>query len=89
MREFTTDLPERPTGPYTHSRPLPPYRGILAVDAKDFTGRPAIELEGVSRAVPTLLRTALARAELRMTAGFPPRPATVTSSDSIPRGCRL
>ncbi|OUD04505.1 hypothetical protein [Streptomyces swartbergensis] len=65
MREFSSDLPERPTGPNAHSHPLPPYRGILAVDAKDFTGRPAIEHEGVSRAVPALLKTALARAELR------------------------
>ncbi|MEU9558975.1 hypothetical protein [Streptomyces fumanus] len=65
MRQFSSDLPERPTAPYTHSRPLPPYRGVLAVDAKDFTGRSAIEHEGVSRAVPALLKTALARAELR------------------------
>jgi hypothetical protein len=65
MREFSSDLPERAVGPYTHSRPLPPYRGILAVDAKDFTGRPAIEHEDVSRAVPALLETALARAQLR------------------------
>lgn len=65
MREFTSDLPERIAGPYTRSRPLPPYRGILAVDAKDFTGRPAIEHGAVSRVVPDLLRTALTRAELR------------------------
>ncbi|MEU1055368.1 hypothetical protein ABZ397_22835 [Streptomyces sp. NPDC005876] len=65
MRESSSDLPERPAGPYTRSRPLPPYRGVLAVDAKDFTGRPAIEHEGVSRAVPALLKTGLARAELR------------------------
>lgn len=64
MRE-SSELPQRIVGPYTHSRPLPPYRGILAVDAKDFTGRPAIEHEAVSRAVPELLKTALSRAELR------------------------
>lgn len=57
-------LPQGITGSYTRSRPLPPYRGILAVDAKDFTGRPAIEHEAISRVVPELLRTALARAEL-------------------------
>ncbi|MFJ6539245.1 hypothetical protein ACIQMP_01250 [Streptomyces sp. NPDC091385] len=65
MREFDSELPERITAPNTHSRPLPPYRGILAVDAKDFTGRPAIQHESVSRAVPNLLETALARADLR------------------------
>ncbi|MEV0120512.1 hypothetical protein AB0I16_02970 [Streptomyces sp. NPDC050703] len=65
MRESHSDLPQQFTGPYTHSRPLPPHRGILAVDAKDFTGRPAIEHEAVSRVVPELLQTALAKAELR------------------------
>ncbi|MEU6477679.1 hypothetical protein ABZ858_12450 [Streptomyces sp. NPDC047017] len=65
MREFNSELPERITGPYTRSRPLPSYRGVLAVDAKDFTGRPAIQHEAVSRVVPELLRTALVRAELR------------------------
>ncbi|MFJ6820133.1 hypothetical protein ACIQRJ_06925 [Streptomyces niveus] len=64
MREFTSELPRRIASPYTHSRPLPAYRGILAVDAKDFTGRPAIEHEAVSRAVPELLKTALSRADL-------------------------
>lgn len=65
MLEFTSDLPQQIAGPYAISRPLPPYRGILAVDAKDFTGRPAIEHGAVSRVVPELLRTALIRAELR------------------------
>lgn len=65
MREFNSELPQPITGAYTRSRPLPPYRGILAVDAKDFTGRPAIEHEAVSRVVPELLKTALYRAELR------------------------
>ncbi|MEU5236581.1 hypothetical protein ACH4UR_23880 [Streptomyces lydicus] len=65
MREFNSELPQSIAGPHTRSRLLPPYRGILAVDAKDFTGRPAIEHEVVSRAVPDLLKTALSRAELR------------------------
>ncbi|WP_433546552.1 hypothetical protein ACQPZG_16720 [Streptomyces sp. CA-294286] len=65
MREFICELPQRIARPNTHSRPLPGYRGILAVDAKDFTGRPAIEHEAVSRAVPELLKTALFRAELQ------------------------
>ncbi|MFC8534373.1 hypothetical protein ACFUJY_10530 [Streptomyces sp. NPDC057249] len=64
MPEFSSALPQRIIAPYTHSRPLPPYQGILAVDAKDFTGRPAIEHEAVSRVVPELLKTALLRAGL-------------------------
>ncbi|WNF30119.1 hypothetical protein RI138_26630 [Streptomyces sp. C11-1] len=64
MSEHMSQLPQAITGSYTRSRPLPPYRGILAVDAKDFTGRPAIEHEAISRVVPELLRTALVRAEL-------------------------
>ncbi|WKU43874.1 hypothetical protein Q3V23_07110 [Streptomyces sp. VNUA116] len=51
--------------PYTRSRPLPAYRGILAVDAKGFTGHPAIEHEAISRVVPELLETAFARAGLQ------------------------
>ncbi|MEU3601817.1 hypothetical protein ABZ714_24315 [Streptomyces sp. NPDC006798] len=51
--------------PFTRSRRLPPYRGVLAVDAKDFTGRPALEHETISRTVPDLLMTALARVGLR------------------------
>ncbi|MCA1220726.1 hypothetical protein, partial [Streptomyces sp. 8L] len=62
MSESTSELPGRIARPYTHSRPLPAYRGVLALDAKDFTGRPAIEHEAVSRAVPELLKTALSRA---------------------------
>ncbi|MFJ4685240.1 hypothetical protein [Streptomyces sp. NPDC088789] len=53
------------TGPYTRSRSLPDYRGILAVDAKGFTGHPAIAHEVISRTVPELLETAFARAGLR------------------------
>lgn len=64
MPECNSALPRRIAAPYTHSRPLPPYRGILAVDAKDFTGRPAIEHEAVSRVVPELLKTALLRTDL-------------------------
>ncbi|MFD8569968.1 hypothetical protein [Streptomyces sp. NPDC059639] len=65
MRDRISGLPRSIAGPNVRSRPLPPYRGILAVDAKDFTGRPAIEHEAVSRAVPELLKTALERSELR------------------------
>ncbi|MFB8216622.1 hypothetical protein G3I43_07435 [Streptomyces anulatus] len=64
MPEFSSALPQRIAAPYSRSRPLPPYRGILAVDAKDFTGRPAIEHEAVSRVLPELLKTALLRADL-------------------------
>lgn len=40
--------------PYAHSRSLPPYRGILAVDAKDFTGYPAVQHGSISRMIPEL-----------------------------------
>ncbi|MCQ8773312.1 hypothetical protein [Streptomyces telluris] len=65
MREHSSELSQRSAGLYAQSHPLPPYRGILAVDAKGFTGRPAIEHEAVSRAVPELLKAALARAGLQ------------------------
>ncbi|MEU1662442.1 hypothetical protein ABZ547_02340 [Streptomyces sparsogenes] len=60
---FPSDLPlpQATAAPYTRSRPLPPYRGIVAVDAKDFTGYPAIEHDVISRAIPELLRTSFER----------------------------
>ncbi|WP_189448231.1 hypothetical protein [Streptomyces abikoensis] len=64
MSEHHAPLPEATAFPYSHSRPLPPYRGILAVDAKDFTGYPAIEHGILSRAIPELLQTSFARAGL-------------------------
>ncbi|MET8687215.1 hypothetical protein ABZV77_23665 [Streptomyces sp. NPDC004732] len=64
MYENGTQLPPATASPHSQSRRLPPYRGIVAVDAKDFTGRPAIEHEVVSRAVPDLVRTSLERAGL-------------------------
>ncbi|MDX2934908.1 hypothetical protein [Streptomyces ipomoeae] len=64
MREFFSESAQDSAGLYTRSRALPAYRGILAVDAKGFTGHPAIEHEAISRAVPELLRTALTRAGL-------------------------
>ncbi|WP_457030848.1 hypothetical protein [Kitasatospora sp. P5_F3] len=59
-----SDLPELGEPAYRRSRLLPPYRGILAVDAKDFTGRPAVEHGAVSRAIPELLQRSLERAGL-------------------------
>ncbi|MEZ7002292.1 hypothetical protein [Streptomyces sp. AD55] len=64
MREFFSESAQGSAGPHTRSRALPAYRGILAVDAKGFTGHPAIEHEAISRAIPELLRTALTRAGL-------------------------
>ncbi|MCQ8828833.1 hypothetical protein [Streptomyces malaysiensis] len=55
-------LPQATAAPYTRSRPLPPYRGIVAVDAKDFTGYPAIEHDLISRAIPQLLARSFERA---------------------------
>lgn len=56
-------LPAGPQ-PWSRSRPLPPYRGILAVDAKDFTGSPAIEHVHITSSIPQLLEQALDRAGL-------------------------
>ncbi|MGW7293032.1 hypothetical protein ACWGIB_11685 [Streptomyces xiamenensis] len=50
--------------PYLHSRRLPPYRGIVAVDAKDFTGHPAVEHEVISRTIPQVLRESFRRGGL-------------------------
>lgn len=50
--------------PWTRSRPLPPYRGLLAVDAKDFTGLPAVQHASVSQLIPELVDQALAEAQL-------------------------
>ncbi|MBO8197762.1 hypothetical protein ACFW4X_11080 [Streptomyces smyrnaeus] len=59
-----THEPSAAVRPYTHSRSLPPYRGILAVDAKDFTGYPAIQHGEISRVIPQLLKSSFARADL-------------------------
>ncbi|MFF3847011.1 hypothetical protein [Streptomyces sp. NPDC002328] len=50
--------------PYAASRPLPPYRALFAVDAKDFTGLPAVQHGPVSRLIPELVDQALEKADL-------------------------
>ncbi|MCZ1006662.1 hypothetical protein [Streptomyces lydicus] len=62
MSQFRQPLPEASAMPHTRSRHLPPYRGIVAVDAKDFTGYPAIEHGAISQAIPQLLQRAFERA---------------------------
>lgn len=60
--------------PHGASAPLPPYRGLLAVDAKDFTGLPAVQHAAVSQLIPELVDHALDRAgleELRRAQRFP------------------
>jgi len=57
-------VPVSTVRPNLHSRQLPPYRGILAVDAKDFTGYPAVQHGEVSRIIPQLLHASFSRAEL-------------------------
>ncbi|MFJ8622087.1 hypothetical protein ACIRD3_04500 [Kitasatospora sp. NPDC093550] len=64
MTEFDQPRPEASALPHTRSRHLPPYRGIVAVDAKDFTGYPAIEHGVISRAVPEVLQWSFERAGL-------------------------
>ncbi|GGX65516.1 hypothetical protein [Streptomyces hiroshimensis] len=60
----STGLPPGGAAPWSISRDLPPYRGILAVDAKDFTGRPAVEHVRITTLIPQLLQQALERAGL-------------------------
>ncbi|MFI9627620.1 hypothetical protein [Streptomyces sp. NPDC052042] len=60
--------------PHTESRPLPPYRALFAVDAKDFTGLSAVQHGPVSQLIPELVDQALERAglhELRDSKRFP------------------
>ncbi|MET8545559.1 hypothetical protein ABZW03_33725 [Kitasatospora sp. NPDC004799] len=64
MTEFDKPMPEASALPYSRSRNLPPYRGIVAVDAKDFTGYPAIEHGVISGNVPQLLQMSFERADL-------------------------
>ncbi|MFF1510685.1 hypothetical protein [Streptomyces sp. NPDC058326] len=49
---------------WTESRPLPPYTAVLAVDAKYFTGLPAILHAPVSQMIPELVDQALVKAGL-------------------------
>ncbi|MDX3851060.1 hypothetical protein [Streptomyces sp. AK02-01A] len=59
---------------YAESRPLPPYRALFAVDAKDFTGLPAVQHGPVSQLIPELVDRALENAglnELRDSKRFP------------------
>ncbi|WP_316528637.1 hypothetical protein [Kitasatospora brasiliensis] len=64
MTEFDRQMPEASALPYSRSRHLPPYRGIVAVDAKDFTGYPAIEHGVISKAVQEVLEWSFERAGL-------------------------
>ncbi|WUS98171.1 hypothetical protein OHA46_16465 [Streptomyces sp. NBC_00708] len=60
--------------PHAKSRRLPPYQALFAVDAKDFTGLPALQHGPVSRLIPELVDQALERAglqELRDSKRFP------------------
>ncbi|WP_170837801.1 hypothetical protein [Streptomyces sp. TP-A0874] len=60
--------------PHRESRSLPPYRALFAVDAKDFTGLPAVMHGPVSQLIPQLVDLSLERAgliELRDAKRFP------------------
>lgn len=61
---MTTSTPAPLPVPYDRSRPLPPYRALFAVDAKDFTGLPAVQHGPVSQLIPELVDQALERAGL-------------------------
>lgn len=63
--------------PWAESRPLPPYLALLAVDAKDFTGLPALLHAPVSQLIPELVDQALAKAgleDVRDAKRFPDNP---------------
>lgn len=47
--------------PANASRPLPPYRGLIAVDTERFTGNPSAYQPDLSAAVPEVLQEALKR----------------------------
>ncbi|MGK5642542.1 hypothetical protein ACSNOK_30140, partial [Streptomyces sp. URMC 126] len=57
-------VPSASPAPWSVSRDLPPYRGILAVDAKDFTGRPAAEHPSLTTVIPQLVGQGFLRAGL-------------------------
>ncbi|MGY3520763.1 hypothetical protein ACVMYR_31165 [Micromonospora sp. PTRAS2] len=50
--------------PFQQSRPLPPYRAVLAVDAKGFTELPGSTHEDVAALIPQLVGDAMRRAGL-------------------------
>lgn len=50
--------------PFRRSRDLPPYRGILAVDAKNFTAEPGSTHEAISGLIPKLVGLAFANVGL-------------------------
>ncbi|GAB2928038.1 hypothetical protein GCM10027280_14300 [Micromonospora polyrhachis] len=50
--------------PFEHSRPLPPYRAVLAVDAKGFTKLPGSTHEDVAILIPQLVGEAMRSAGL-------------------------
>jgi hypothetical protein len=56
---------QEPSAPFSRSVDLPPYRAILAVDAKGFTAEPGIAHEAISGLIPQLVGDALSDAGLR------------------------
>ncbi|ARQ69988.1 hypothetical protein [Streptomyces marincola] len=71
---MSSPAPNPIPGPNAESRPLPGYRALLAVDAKDFTGLASIQHSAVSMVITELVDRALTAAgltELRDTKSFP------------------
>lgn len=50
--------------PFSSSRVLPPYRALLIVDAKDFTGNPSVQHAQIAAEIPALVEEAFGRAQL-------------------------
>jgi len=66
-------LPDDPAPSATPGRPrrLPRYAALLAVDVKDFSGRPGADHAGLADAIPRILDAALGRCDLRGLVGAP------------------
>jgi|GEM_PF-2257963 len=66
-------LSDSPVPPATPGRPrrLPRYAAMIAVDVKDFSGRPGADHAGLSAAIPRILDAALERCALRDVVGEP------------------
>jgi len=64
VRREEAQMTDEPDAPYVTSETLPPYRGILAVDARGFTDLPGRLHQTISGLIPQLVERALIDAGL-------------------------
>lgn len=64
MEKEREDMTDHAADDRRRSTPLPPYRGIFAVDAVKFTGNPSVRLPGLSERIPQVLGEAFGRCGL-------------------------